>query len=52
MVHATYTNTTLEKLYPTLAQLRLAPELQKYIRWVRKQPATRRTRNEPRKRKL
>jgi hypothetical protein len=52
MVHATYTNETLERLYPTLEQLRKAPELAKYIRWVRKQPSTRRTRNQPRKQKL
>ncbi len=52
MVHATYTNETLAEMYPTIAQLRRAPELGKYIRWVRKQPSTRRTRNLPRKRKL
>jgi 5-methylcytosine-specific restriction enzyme A len=52
MVHATYTNQTLAKIYPTLEELRQAPELQNYIRWVRKQPPTRRTRNRPRKRKL
>jgi hypothetical protein len=52
MVHATYTNTTLAKLYPTIEQLRAAPELEKFLRWVRKQPPSRRTRNEPRKRKL
>jgi hypothetical protein len=52
MVHATYTNETLAILYPTIEQLRRAPELAKYIRWVRRQPSTRRTRNQPRKRKL
>jgi len=52
MVHATYTNETLAATYPTLEQLRMAPELQKFIRWVRKQPPTRRTRNAPRRRKL
>jgi hypothetical protein len=52
MVHCTYENTTLAGLYPSLAELRQAPELQKYIRWVRKQPATRRTRNQPRRKKL
>lgn len=52
MVHATYTNGTLESLYPTLRLLSDAPELQPYLRWVRKQPATRRTRNAPRRRKL
>lgn len=52
MVHATYTNRTLEALYPTLAELRQAPELTNYIRWVRRQPPTRRTRNATRKRRL
>lgn len=52
MVHATFTNATLAALYPTLAQLRKAPELSKFITWVRKQPVTRRTRNQPRRRKL
>jgi hypothetical protein len=52
MVHATYTNRTLASTYASLDELRQAPELEKYLRWVRKQPATRRTRNEPRKRKL
>lgn len=52
MVHATYTNETLAGLYPTLAQLRKAPELTSFLRWVRKQPSTRRKRNRPRRRKL
>jgi hypothetical protein len=52
MVHATYTNETLAAVYPTIDLLRKAPELQPYVRWVRRQPATRRTRNAPRKRKL
>ncbi len=52
MVHATYTNTTLAALYPTIAQLRQAPELAPFLRWVRKQPPSRRTRNAPRRRKL
>jgi hypothetical protein len=52
MVHATFSNRTLEALYPTLRLLADAPELEAYLKWVRKQPATRRTRNEPRKRKL
>jgi hypothetical protein len=52
MVHATYTNPTLASQYATLAELRQAPELEKYIRWVRKQPASRRKRNHPRRRKL
>ncbi len=52
MVHATYTNRTLESIYPTIEQLREAPELAPFLRWVRKQPPSRRTRNKPRRRKL
>jgi 5-methylcytosine-specific restriction protein A len=52
MIHATFTNRTLANAYTTLAELRRAPELEKYVRWVRKQPATRRTRNAPRRKKL
>jgi len=52
MVHATYTNETLAALYPTIAQLRKAPELSSFLRWVRKQPPTRRKRNQPRRHKL
>jgi hypothetical protein len=52
MVHATYTNATLANVYPTIEQLRSAPELAGFLRWVRKQPPSRRTRNEPRRRKI
>ncbi len=52
MVHATYTNATLATLYPTIEQLRKAPELGPYLKWVRKQPATRKKQNRPRRRKL
>ncbi len=52
MVHATYINETLAKLYPTLEQLRGAPELGPFLRWVRKQPPSRRKKNLPRKRRL
>ena len=52
MVHATYTNATLAALYPTIAQLRQAPELAAFVRWVRKQPSSRRKSNQPRRRKL
>jgi hypothetical protein len=52
MVHTTWTNGTLAKAYATLDKLRQAPELEKYIRWVRKQPASRRTRNAPRRRRI
>ena len=52
MVHATYTNGTLASQYATIEELRQAPELEKYLRWVRKQPPSRRKRNAPRRRKL
>jgi hypothetical protein len=52
MVHATYTNATLAELYPTIELLRAAPELAPFLRWVRKQPPSRRKRNHPRRRKL
>lgn len=52
MVHATYTNATLAAVYPTIEQLRAAPELSGFLRWVRKQPPSRRTRNEPRRHKI
>ena len=44
--------TTLAALYPTLPRLREAPELEPFLRWVRKQPPSRRKRNAPRRRKL
>jgi 5-methylcytosine-specific restriction enzyme A len=52
MVHATYTNGTLAEMYPTIKELRQAPELAGFLRWVRKQPPTRRKRNQPRRDKL
>jgi hypothetical protein len=52
MVHATFTNATLAAVYPTLPQLRQASELAGYIKWVRKQPASRRTRTAPRRKRL
>jgi hypothetical protein len=52
MVHVTYTNRTLAAAYPTIDRLRQAPELQPFLRWVRKQPPSRRTRNARRRRRL
>jgi hypothetical protein len=52
MVHATFTNATLAVLYPTVVQLRHVPELAGYLRWVRKQPPSRRKRNRSRRQKL
>jgi hypothetical protein len=39
-------------IHATLEQLRAAPELAPFLRWVRKQPASRKKRNKPRRRKL
>ena len=52
MVHASFTNPTLEAAYPTLRKLADAPELVGYLKWVRRQPPTRRTKNKPRRHKL
>jgi hypothetical protein len=52
MIHATYTNATLAELYPGIDDLRRAPELAAYLRWVRKQPSTRVKRNRSRRRKI
>jgi 5-methylcytosine-specific restriction protein A len=52
MVHATFTNQTLAQLYLTLDQLRTAPELASFIKWVRKQPPSRRKRNKQRQQKV
>ena len=52
MIHATFTNATLAALYPTLEQLRVAPELGPFLTWVRKQPPSRKKRNKPRRRKV
>ncbi len=52
MVHATFTNATLAALYPTIDKLREAPELEAFLKWVRKQPSSRRKRNAPRRRKV
>jgi hypothetical protein len=51
MVHATFTNRMLAQRFHTIELLRKASELQPFIRWVRKQATTRRTRNEPRRKK-
>jgi len=52
MVHATYTNQTLAAVYPTIERLRAAPELAGFLKWVRRQPPTRRKRNKQRRRKV
>jgi hypothetical protein len=52
MVHATFTNATLAAVYPTVEQLRSAPELAGFLRWVRKLPPGRRKANRSRTRKV
>ncbi len=52
MVHATYTNATLTAVYPTIEELRRAPELTAFIQWARKLPATRQNRNKERRHRL
>ncbi len=49
MVHATFDNKQLERLYHTVDALRAAPELASYLAWIRKQPATVRFRTRRRK---
>lgn len=39
-VHFLYTNTELAALYSTVDSLKHAPEMKKFISWLRKQPAT------------
>jgi 5-methylcytosine-specific restriction enzyme A len=52
MIHATFTNATLAALYPTMEQLRSAPELGPFLAWVRKQPPSRKKHNKERRRKV
>jgi 5-methylcytosine-specific restriction protein A len=39
-VHATWDNKTLAKSYDMVDKLKAAPELQTYLKWIRKQPST------------
>ncbi len=52
MIHATYTNRTLADEYATIEDLREAPELVGFLKWVRKQPASRKKKNKPRRHRL
>ena len=36
-LHATFSNKDLERHYPTVQSLREAPELQPFLKWIRKQ---------------
>ena len=36
-LHAMFSNIELEKIYPTLEALRKAPQLQPFLKWIRKQ---------------
>lgn len=52
MVHATFTNATLAAVYPTLSELRRAPALAGFLKWVRKIPATQKKKNKPRRNRV
>lgn len=39
-VHALFANKELERAYSEISALRRAPELQKFVKWIRKQPPT------------
>ncbi|VTR97854.1 HNH endonuclease [Tuwongella immobilis] len=51
MVHTTFENRTLAREYASVEDLREAAELQPFLKWVRKQPATRKTKHAPRRNK-
>jgi hypothetical protein len=38
--HATWDNATLARDYNTIQKIKVAPELQSYIKWIRKQAPT------------
>jgi hypothetical protein len=50
-IHATFTNRTLATAFPTIESLREDPEVQKFIRWVRKQKPHRRLKTDRREEK-
>lgn len=37
-VHAFFSNKALARLHPTVEALRAAPEMERYLAWIRKQP--------------
>lgn len=40
-LHATFSNAELAKEYATIEQLRAAPGMQTFLRWIRRQPGDR-----------
>jgi 5-methylcytosine-specific restriction enzyme A len=36
-LHATFSNADLARIYPTIDALRAAPQLQSFLKWIRKQ---------------
>jgi hypothetical protein len=46
-LHATFSNGDLARLYPTILQLRQAPLLEPFLRWIRKQKPDRNFRTAP-----
>jgi hypothetical protein len=39
-IHATWDNKTVARQYGTIDLLRAAPELQSYLKWIRKKPSS------------
>jgi 5-methylcytosine-specific restriction enzyme A len=39
-IHATWDNKVIAEFYQTLGRVRSAPEIQSYLKWIRKQPVT------------
>jgi hypothetical protein len=39
-IHATFDNKQLAREYSTIEKIREAPEIQKYLKWIQKQPVT------------
>jgi len=40
-IHATWDNKTLARAYETVGKIRSAPEIQSYLKWIKKQSSSR-----------
>lgn len=49
VIHATWDNKSLARDYASIDRLRAAPELQRYLKWIRKQPGSVRFRHRSRR---
>ena len=52
MAHATFSNETLAALFPTVEKLREAPEIERFLKYIRKQPPSRRNRSARKSRRI